>query len=138
LHRTRADRWDGLPVVAGDSPGIGNQIMHEYSIAYDIYATARRTAMEHHADRILRIRVDVGAMAMVNPEQVTFLFAAISEDDPLFAGTILVCTEVAPVTRCGCGYEGDACFVCPNCGALPELVKGREILVSDIEIEVME
>lgn len=112
--------------------------MHEYSIAYDIYATARRTAMEHHAERIRRICVEVGAMAMVNPEQVTFLFSAISEEDPLFAGATLVCTEVAPVTRCGCGYEGDACYVCPKCGALPELVKGREILVSNIEIEVEE
>jgi hydrogenase nickel incorporation protein HypA/HybF len=27
-------------------------------------------------------------------------------------------------------------FVCPGCGALPELVKGREILVTSIEIEV--
>jgi hydrogenase nickel incorporation protein HypA/HybF len=115
-----------------------NFIMHEYSVAYDIYATARRTAMDHHADRILRIYVEIGAMAMVNPEQVTFLFTAICEEDPLFTGATLICTEVAPITRCGCGYEGDACFVCPKCGALPELVKGREILVSNIEIEVEE
>jgi len=112
--------------------------MHEYSIAYDIYATARRTAIDHHADRILRIHVEVGSMAMVNPEQVNFLFSTICEDDPLFTGAELVCTGVAPVTRCSCGYEGDSCFVCPKCGALPELVKGREIRVSNIEIEVEE
>jgi hydrogenase nickel incorporation protein HypA/HybF len=27
-------------------------------------------------------------------------------------------------------------FVCPECGALPELVRGREIVVTNIEIEV--
>jgi hydrogenase nickel incorporation protein HypA/HybF len=133
--RTRPGRYRH-PVVVGGSPGVGNTIMHEYSIAYDIYATARRTAIEHHADRIRRICVEVGTMAMVNPEQVTFLFTVISEEDPLFDGATLECTEVAPVTRCGCGYEGNACYVCPKCGALPELVKGREILVSNIVIEV--
>jgi hydrogenase nickel incorporation protein HypA/HybF len=39
-------------------------------------------------------------------------------------------------TKCSCGYEGDEIFVCPRCGALPELVKGREIVVTNIEIEV--
>jgi len=27
-------------------------------------------------------------------------------------------------------------YVCPQCGALPELVKGREIVVTNVEIEV--
>jgi hydrogenase nickel incorporation protein HypA/HybF len=27
-------------------------------------------------------------------------------------------------------------YVCPKCGALPELVKGREIVVTHVEIEV--
>jgi hydrogenase nickel incorporation protein HypA/HybF len=44
--------------------------------------------------------------------------------------------EVDPRTRCQCGYEGDEVFVCPRCGALPELVKGREVVVTNIEIEV--
>ncbi|HNS82723.1 MAG TPA: hydrogenase maturation nickel metallochaperone HypA, partial [Methanolinea sp.] len=35
-----------------------------------------------------------------------------------------------------CGYEGTERFVCPRCGGLPELLKGREILVTNIEIEV--
>lgn len=112
--------------------------MHEYSIAYDIYATARRTALDLHAERIIRICVEVGTMAMVNPEQVTFLFDTIREADPLFEDASLECTEVQPHTRCACGYEGNECYICPRCGALPELVKGREIVVSHMEIEVDE
>jgi hydrogenase nickel incorporation protein HypA/HybF len=27
-------------------------------------------------------------------------------------------------------------YVCPKCGALPELIKGREIVVTNVEIEV--
>ena len=110
--------------------------MHELSIAYDLYATARKAALENHAKQVKRISVDVGKMAMVNPEQVIFLFGTIKEDDPLFEKTELVCTEVTPQTTCSCGYSGEEIYVCPGCGALPHMVKGREIVVTNIEIEV--
>jgi len=110
--------------------------MHEYAIAYDLYATTRKTAIENKASQIKKVHVEVGKMAMVNPEQVVFLFNTIKEDDPLFSNTVLDCSEMPPQTRCACGYSGVEIFVCPGCGALPELVKGREILVTSIEIEV--
>ena len=112
--------------------------MHEYSIAYDIYKTARHAALEHHAGQVTCIHVDVGEMAMVNPEQVEFLFTAISAEDPLFAAARLCCRPVKPLLRCSCGYEGDSIFVCPQCGSMPELVEGREVVVARIEIEVDE
>ena len=110
--------------------------MHEYGIAYDLYATAKKAAVENKADRVNRIKVEFGKLAMVNPEQVIFLFDVIKENDPLFAKTVLECMETPPRTRCQCGYEGDEIHVCPRCGALPELVKGREIVVTSVEIEV--
>jgi len=110
--------------------------MHEYGIAYDLYATARRAALENKADRVLKVSVDVGKLAMVNPDQVVFLFNIIKEEDPLFTKAALDCREVPPETSCPCGYRGDEIHVCPSCGALPEIVKGREIVVTNIEIEV--
>jgi len=110
--------------------------MHEFAIAYDIYATARRTALDHHAEGVKLVCVDIGEMAMVNPEQVRFLFETLIEDDPLVKGAELKCIVVEPETRCTCGYTGNERFVCPRCGALPELVKGREIVVRHVEIEV--
>ena len=112
--------------------------MHEYSIAYDIYTTARRAALDNSANEVKCVCVDVGRMAMVNPEQVEFLFNIIIEDDPLFAGARLSCREIEARTRCSCGYEGSERFVCPGCGKLPEVVAGMEIVVTNIEIEVGE
>ena len=112
--------------------------MHEYSIAYDIYTTARRAALENNAKAIKCISVDVGRMAMVNPEQVAVRGNLISEADPLFSGARLSCRDVETRSRCSCGYEGDERFVCPRCGKLPEIVAGREIVVTNIEIEVDE
>jgi len=113
-------------------------MMHEYGIAYDIYMTAKRTAEEHQAERVKTIHVDVGEMAMANPEQVKFLFDAIVGDDPLFEGADLSCHQVARLARCPCGYEGKEIFVCPRCGSLPDLVRGREIVVTTIEIDLEE
>ncbi len=110
--------------------------MHEFSIAYDLYATARKAALENNAKKVKRVSVEVGKMAMVNPEQVIFLFDTVKEDDPLFEKTVLACTEMPPETTCTCGYSGQEIYVCPGCGALPKMVKGREIVVTNIEIEV--
>jgi hydrogenase nickel incorporation protein HypA/HybF len=110
--------------------------MHEYSIAYDLYATARTAAREHQATKVKKVTVDVGKMAMVNPEQVVFLFDIIKEEDPLFLHAVLECRETDPETKCTCGYTGNEVYICPKCGALPELVKGREIVVINVEIEV--
>ncbi len=112
--------------------------MHEYSIAYDIYTTARRAALDNGAKEITCVSVDVGKMAMVNPEQVEFLFKIIIEDDPLFSNARLSCRDVEARSRCSCGYEGNERFVCPQCGKLPQIVAGMEIAVTNIEIEVDE
>jgi len=112
--------------------------MHEYGIAYDIVETARRAAVEHHARSISKVCVDVGEISMINPEQVEFLFQAIIEDEPYFSGTKLVCTVIPPETRCDCGYVGNEIYVCPKCGALPTIERGKEIVVTNIEIEADE
>jgi len=112
--------------------------MHEYSIAYDIYLTAKRAAEERRAKQIKRVMVDMGELAMVNPEQVKFLFNIIAEEDPLFGGVDLLYRLIEPRVHCQCGYEGKEIFVCPRCGGLPEMLQGREIVVTNIEVEVDE
>ena len=96
--------------------------MHESAIAYDLYATARRAAIEHDATRVIRLCVECGALAMVNPEQVRFLFAVMVEDDPLFKETVLDVVTVEPVMTCSCGrYEGDDPFICQTLNYIRQL-----------------
>ena len=85
--------------------------MHEYTIAYDLYVTTRRAAIENNATQVKKVSVEVGKMAMVNPEQVVYLFDMIKEEDPLFTTAVLECNEMSPQTRCSCGYSGDEIFV---------------------------
>jgi len=112
--------------------------MHESGIAYDIYATAKRAAEDNHATLIKTIDIDVGSMAMVNSEQVEFIFGTFACDDPLFKETKLNFTTVMPMAECVCGYRGPEIFVCPNCGKLPHMIQGKEITVTNIEIETDE
>ncbi len=109
--------------------------MHESGIAYDVYVTSKRAAEENHAKLVKTIYVDVGSMAMVNPEQVEFMFHTFITDDPIFAETKLVFNTILPIAECACGYKGPEIFVCPNCGKLPHMIQGREILVKNLEIE---
>ncbi len=110
--------------------------MHEYSIAYDIFATAKKAALENNALTVQKIHVEIGELAMASKDQIEFLFTVIAADDPLFTNSIIVCTEGKLQSVCRCGYEGNERFICPVCGALPEIKKGREILVQNVEIEV--
>ncbi|HJJ35117.1 MULTISPECIES: hydrogenase maturation nickel metallochaperone HypA/HybF [Methanocorpusculum] len=112
--------------------------MHESGIAYDVYVTSKRAAEENHAVTVKTIFVDVGSMAMVNPEQVEFMFRTFISDDPMFAETKLVFNTILPVAECECGYKGPEIFVCPNCGKLPRMIQGREIFVKNLEIETGE
>ncbi len=109
--------------------------MHESGIAYDIYATAKRAAEDNEATLVKAIHVDVGSMAMVNPDQVEFMFGTFIAEDPLFKGTKLIFNTVLPLAECDCGYKGSEIFVCPTCGKLPHMIQGKEILVKNIEIE---
>lgn len=112
--------------------------MHEYSIAHGVYLTARRSADEYHATAVKVVHVEVGSLSMVNPEQVSFLFEVIAKEDnhPALAAAKAVCEIVGPETTCVCGYTGTEIYVCPGCGALPEVVVGKDVAVSRLEIEV--
>lgn len=110
--------------------------MHKYTVAYDIYATARRAALDNAATRVKKVSADFGDMSMINPEQVEFLFATLCEQDELFHGAVLEYRNIAVKSECPCGYTGDERYVCPQCGKLPQIVEGREICVTNVEIEV--
>ena len=51
--------------------------MHEYTVAYDIYATAKRAALENAATGVRKISADFGEMSM-KESQLTVPISGIS------------------------------------------------------------
>ena len=74
--------------------------MHEYSIAYDIYATAKRAAEDNFATKVKKVHVGVGKLTMINPEQVVFLFETMCEEDPVFKDCKIKCTDIPVKSEC--------------------------------------
>ncbi len=112
--------------------------MHEFGIATGIVDVVEQTVENCPVKRVLTVTVEVGQLAMVNPEQLKFSFEVIVEGGP-FEGAELKVEMLPALARCACGFEGalgDEDYVCPVCGGMYELLEGRGICVKNIEVEL--
>lgn len=112
--------------------------MHEFGIATDIFTVVDQTAREHNVKKVISVTVEVGQLAMINPEQLKFSFEVITDGGP-YANAELKVVTIPAVAKCTCGFEGklgDEDYVCPRCGGIYELLEGRGICVKHIEAEL--
>jgi hydrogenase nickel incorporation protein HypA/HybF len=113
-----------------------------------IVDTVREEAGKHHANRVLQVTLEIGALTFLNEEQLHFAFNVLTTDTEL-AGALLIIESVLPMVQCTCGYTGDTTYeareglhmhipilCCPQCGGSVTIVKGRECYIKDIKIEV--
>lgn len=113
--------------------------MHEMSIAQGILDIVLKTAQEHSAVKVTYIKLLIGQMTQVEPESLTFGFAALS------AGTIadgakIDITIVPLIGKCSsCEQQFTVerySFLCPHChSANVTVVSGRELAVDYLEVE---
>lgn len=110
--------------------------MHEMSIMHSILALVEKTARQQQAAKITRIDLTIGVRAGVVADALTFAFEAMSPQT-MAADAELVITEIPLCYRCpGCGLEStDHQELCPACDLFFEVVRGRELQITSIEIE---
>lgn len=113
--------------------------MHEMSIAESLLEIVLDESARHGVVAVKRIKLQVGALAAVVPDALTFCFDLISRDT-IAAGAVLDIETVPVVVRCPeCRklFEVDNQFyVCPECGPIPmglDLTSGRELTLLSIE-----
>ncbi len=114
--------------------------MHELSIATDLVNTALKTAQDNHAKKVLGITIEAGELAMVNTEQLEFMFNILTEENMLKGAKLKI--ETIPATgECPhCGYKGPiedrfACS-CPKCSMTLKIIAGRDICLKNMELEI--
>jgi hydrogenase nickel incorporation protein HypA/HybF len=120
--------------------------MHEFSISSEIVRTVLHSVKEKKVKRVLSVQLEIGEMALLNVEQVTFWV------HELFKGTEAEGTKVkvkvikARIQCASCGYQGGISsdqkdpfqhfipYSCPQCGSFEiKVEKGRECMVKRIQ-----
>lgn len=113
--------------------------MHELSIAQSILEIVLEESARNRLKQINVIRLQVGAMAAVVPEALTFCFDMLSENSIARGASLEIETlpVVARCPRCELPFQVEKqIFLCPKCGdPTLELVSGRELSVVNIEGE---
>ncbi|WP_445475295.1 hydrogenase/urease maturation nickel metallochaperone HypA [Methanococcoides methylutens] len=127
--------------------------MHEYSLACEIFETVIATAHDNKALAVNSIKLEIGRLTHVNPDQLLFCLGVLSKDS-IAKGAKIDVNFVSPFGECECGYRGDAgvsdndrcedqphlyeyaVLTCPVCGKLLQLVGGDELMVRTIDIEI--
>lgn len=113
--------------------------MHELAIAESLLEIVVEEARRHDLEKVHVIRLQIGALAGVVPEALTFSFELVSQDT-VAAGAALEIETPAVVAHCsGCDLRFDIVdqvFLCPQCGRPDlKLVSGRELSLVTIEGE---
>jgi len=70
---------EGASVGRGTGPAIERGYVHELSIASQVWESVARAASPHRARRVKSIKLEVGALQMIEEDQLTFWLQALAE-----------------------------------------------------------
>jgi hydrogenase nickel incorporation protein HypA/HybF len=119
-----------------------NHVVHELAIAQNVLDVVLEESRRHRLVQVTSIRIQVGTLAAVVPDALSFCFEMISQHT-LAAGARLDIETIPAVARCSECRETftieDHVFACPRCREPAiDLVSGRELLVASLEGETGE
>ena len=112
--------------------------MHEVALAEGVLRIVQRAAAANAGARVRTVRIELGALAHVEPESLAFCFDAVTRGS-VAEGATLEITRTAGVAWCmPCGGRtalarlGDAC---PRCGSHQlQILEGEEMRVREIAV----
>lgn len=113
--------------------------MHEMSLAFNIVDLVCAKASAAGAAQVNEVEVEVGSLAGVLAEALSFCYEVVVRDTPA-AGSVLKIIEVQARGRCrSCGeiFVLENLFTaCPACGAYEiETLQGRDLKVLAIVVD---
>lgn len=114
-------------------------MLYEFSLTHSVNDAVQNLCRRSGWRKVRRILLKIGGMRKVNPELMSFIFAALSKDTPA-EGAILSVMMLPVTVRCfSCGRTGtreDSEFMCPSCGSRNvELISGLELAIEVLEVE---
>ena len=120
--------------------------MHELSMAQGIINAVLDTAEANNATEVNEVTVEVGRLAMINPEQLQFILGVLVENTIIEDAEIKFEEIPAEIDCLDCDFHGDAILDdsdhyapivrCPECDSLSvDILNGKDIVVKNIVIE---
>ena len=120
--------------------------MHELSMAQGIINAVLETAQQNNATEVNEITVEVGRLAMINPEQLEFILGVLVDNTILEDAKIIFEEIPAEIDCFDCKFHGEAILddsdhyaplvKCPKCDSLSvDVINGKDIIVKNIVIE---
>ncbi len=82
--------------------------MHELSMAQGILDSVLENAEKNNAKQVTQVVIEIGRLAMLNPEQVRFMLGVLNEDT-IAANAEFVIEEIPAQIKCkDCDFEWEA------------------------------
>lgn len=120
--------------------------MHELSMAQGILDSVIENAEKNNATQVTKVVIEIGRLAMLNPEQVKFMLGVLNEDT-IASNAEFVIEEIPAEIKCkDCDFEGEAiiddrdhympAIKCPKCDSyMIEVINGKDVIVKNIIID---
>ena len=120
--------------------------MHELSMANGILEAVIEKAEENNANEVIEVVVEIGKLALINPEQIMFLLEVLIEGTVASSAKFTI-EEIPIEVDCpNCGYNGKVesdeldhyapIVNCPSCGSNNlHITNGKDCIVKNIIIE---
>ncbi len=120
--------------------------MHELSMAQGIINAVLETAQSNNATEVNEVTIEIGRLAMINPEQLEFILGVLIENTIIEDAEIII-EEIPIEIICNdCEFHGNAVVddkdhyapmvKCPECESFKiEILNGKDIIVKNIVIE---
>ena len=120
--------------------------MHEFSISEEIVRNVLDAAKENNGKKVLSVQLEIGELALLNVEQVTFWIHELFKGSIAEGAKVKVRTIKARVKCESCGYRGGmnlrspdpfqhaVPYSCPKCHSFQiHVEKGRECYLRRIQ-----
>ncbi|WP_178006184.1 hydrogenase maturation nickel metallochaperone HypA [Marinospirillum perlucidum] len=113
--------------------------MHEMSIAEGVIQLLEEQAQAQHFSRVKTLWLEVGPLASVDVQALSFCFEAVSRHTLAEAATLNI-IEVPGLAWC-LGCEGQVPIrqrfdACPDCGSYQlQVIQGDELRVKELEVD---
>jgi len=120
--------------------------MHEFSVSSEIVKAVLDTAEKNSGKKVLSIQLEIGELALLNVEQVTFWIHQLFKGSVAEGAKVKVKMIKARIQCESCGYKGRInsdqqdhfqhliTYSCPKCGSFEiKIEKGRECNLRKIQ-----